>query len=233
MGEIEMTNAISVETMPSLPVVGSAAAFPVRRVFCVGRNYADHVAEMGGDPKKDPPVFFTKHGDTVVASGGTLPFPRQTNNLHHEVELVVALQSGGQDMNATQATEAVFGYGVGVDFTRRDLQADARKAGMPWDMAKNFDHAAPVGAITPAAQFTNLHNARITLAVNDQKRQDGTLADMIWSVPEIIQTLSRFVTLKAGDIIFTGTPDGVSQIESGDVIIAEIEGLQPLHITLA
>jgi fumarylpyruvate hydrolase len=217
----------------SVAVEGVDDRFPVRRIFCVGRNYADHVREMGGDPKSDPPVFFTKPADAIVASGSTIAYAPRTTNLHHEVELVVALKSGGSDIAQEHALSHVFGYAVGNDLTRRDLQHQLREKGLPWDMAKAFDAAAQIGAILPAERFGAVEAQAVWLEVNGQKRQQSQLSQMIWSVPEIIQILSSYVTLAAGDLIYTGTPDGVGSLERGDAVRAGIDGLPPLEFRIA
>jgi fumarylpyruvate hydrolase len=213
---------------PSIAIAGSGERFPVRRIYCVGRNYADHVREMGKDPKQDFPFFFSKPSDAVVASGSHVPFPSKTRDLQHEVELVVALAAGGSNIAVTDALSTLFGYGVGIDLTRRDLQAEAKQSGRPWDMAKGFDHSAPIGALAlgvpPAA-------AAIALTVNGDVRQAGDLKDMIWSVAEIIATLSTYVELAAGDLIFTGTPAGVGSILRGETIRGSIAGTSPVQIT--
>lgn len=209
---------------PSLPIEGSEARFPVHRIYCIGRNYGDHVREMGGDPKDQPPIFFMKPADAVVAPGDPVPYPSATENLHHEIELVVALSSGGADVPAHRALELVYGYAAGVDLTRRDLQNTAKAAGAPWDSSKGFDASAPCGAIRPAEKAGAL-DGRITLAVNGAVRQDGKLSDMIWGVAEVIAQCSRLWTLQAGDLIFTGTPDGVGPLQPGDAVKGEIEGV--------
>lgn len=207
----------------SVAISGSAARFPVRRIFCVGRNYADHVREMGGDPKQDPPVFFTKPADAVSDAGVDVAYPPRTRDLHHEVELVVALRSPSQ----------VFGYAVGNDLTRRDLQHALRGKGLPWDMAKAFDQSAQVAPLMPAERFGGPASQAIWLTVNGATRQRSQLSQMIWSVPEIIATLSEYVTLAAGDLIFTGTPDGVGPLQRGDEVVAGIEGLDELRFRIA
>lgn len=214
-------------TPPTVAIVGTTDRFPVRRIFCVGQNYADHAREMGSDPDRQQPFFFSKPADAVVASGETLPFPTQTEDLHHEVELVVAIGVGGKDVAATEATAMIFGAGVGIDLTRRDLQAVAKKAGRPWDMAKGFDRSAPVGALTPGQPAAQ---GGIALAVDGETRQSGDLSMMIWSVAEVIAALSRFVELAPGDLIFTGTPAGVGPIRRGQRVRATIDGLEPLEI---
>jgi fumarylpyruvate hydrolase len=216
----------------SVAVEGVDDRFPIRRILCVGRNYADHVREMGGDPKSDPPVFFTKPTDAIVPSGSTIAYASRTTNLHHEVELVVALKSGGSDIAQEHALSHVFGYAVGNDLTRRDLQHQLREKGLPWDMAKAFDASAQIGAILPAERFA-AESQSIWLEVNGQKRQQSQLSQMIWSVPEIIAILSSYVTLAAGDLIYTGTPDGVGPLERGDAVRAGIDGLPPLEFRIA
>ena len=214
-------------TPPTLAIVGTTDRFPVRRIFCVGQNYADHAREMGSDPDRQQPFFFSKPADAVVASGTTLPFPTQTNDLHHEVELVVAIGVGGKDVAATEAAAMIFGAGVGIDLTRRDLQAVAKKAGRPWDMAKGFDRSAPISALTPGQPAAQ---GAIALAVDGETRQSGDLSMMIWSVEEVIAALSTFVELAPGDLIFTGTPAGVGPIRRGQRVRATIDGLEPLEI---
>lgn len=213
----------------TVPVEGSGDVVPVRRVFCVGRNYLRHLAEMGNDPEKHPPVFFTKPADAVVADGGRIPYPPRTANLHHEVELAVILGLGGVDIATDIALDHVYAYAVAVDLTRRDLQDAAKKGGAPWDMAKAFDNSCPIGHAVPAAHCGHLDTARIHLDVNGETRQDGNLNQQIWSVAEIISTLSTYLRLEPGDIILTGTPDGVGPLKRGDHVLAEIEGLPALR----
>jgi len=207
---------------PAVPVEGEAAAFPVRRILCVGRNYAAHRREMGGDDR-DPPFFFAKPADAIVPPGGAVPYPPATFNLHHEIELVVALGAGGAEVSVERALELVFGYAVGVDLTRRDLQAAARDKGQPWESAKGFDAAAPVSAIRRWAGAPPA--GRIRLSVNGQSRQDATVDAMIWSVAEIIAEASKLWRLEAGDLIFTGTPEGVGPLVRGDRVDGEVEGV--------
>jgi len=199
--------------------------FPVRRIFCVGQNYADHAREMGGDPTRNPPFFFTKPADALVSNGADVPYPSLTHNLHHEIELVVALARGAANIAPSEAEALIFGYAAGIDLTRRDLQAEAKKAGRPWDMAKGFDSSAPVGPIRPASETGRINKGRISLTLNGAPRQDGNLADMIWSISEIIAILSTYETLAPGDLIFTGTPAGVGPTVSGDVLHGVIEGV--------
>ena len=212
----------------SIAIAGSAARFPVRRIYCVGRNYAEHAREMGHDPKRESPFFFCKPADAVVANGRRLPFPSKTAELHHEVELVVALSAGGSNISASAATEKIFGSAVGIDLTRRDLQLEAKKAGRPWDMAKGFDHSAPISDLTPG---TPPAAGQISLSVNGRLRQNGDLRDMILSVAEIIAVLSTFVELAPGDVIFTGTPSGVGPIQRGDSVRGIITGLEAIEVS--
>lgn len=219
----------------TVAVAGTDAVFPVRRIFCVGRNYAAHAWEMGGDPSKEAPFFFCKPADAVVPSGAVLPYPQATKDLHHEVELVLALKGGGTDLTVEQAAETLYGIGVGVDLTRRDLQAEAKKAGRPWDMAKGFDRSAPLAPLLPLTAPLNQvvpPSSRIRLSVNGSVRQDGGLDEMILSPLEIIAHLSQVVELAAGDLIFTGTPEGVAALVPGDAVRAEVEGLPVLEFTL-
>jgi fumarylpyruvate hydrolase len=207
----------------TVPVAGGSL-FPVRRIFCVGRNYAAHARELGND-ERDPPFFFTKPADAVVTHGAATPYPPATSNLHHEMELVVAIARGGANIPASDALTHVFGYAAGLDLTRRDLQDEAKAARRPWDMSKAFDASAPIGEIVPAAQIGHPASGAITLRVNGQARQSGDLADQIWPVPEIIAALSRLVHLAPGDLIFTGTPEGVGPLQRGDLADGEIAGI--------
>ena len=224
---------ITPPAIPSLAVDGSDQAFPLRRVFCVGRNYGAHAREMGSDPDREPPFFFTKPADAVVPASGALPYPPATKELHHEVELVVALGAGGRDIAPERALDLVWGYGVGLDLTRRDLQAVAKKDGRPWDMAKGFDASAPCSPLLPASRTGHPREARIWLEVNGQLKQEGKLNEMIWPVPDVIAYLSRFVTLAAGDLIFTGTPAGVGALEPGDHVRGGVDGVTTFELTVA
>ena len=215
----------------SVAVLGTAARFPVRRIFCVGRNYADHVREMGGEPERTPPIFFTKPADAVADTGATIPYPPLTNDLHHEAELVIAIGAQAKAIAAERADEVIWGYSTGIDLTRRDLQAIAKKGGQPWDWAKAFDLSAPCGPLIPAAPGLG-RKGRITLSVNGETRQDSDIAEMIWSVPEIVAACSAAVTLMPGDLIFTGTPAGVGPLVRGDRVRAMIEGLPDLEIAI-
>lgn len=214
-----------------LPVVGCEAVFPVRRVYCVGQNYSDHVAEMGGDSRQ-PPFFFSKPADALVPGGGDVHYPLMTNKLQHEVELVVALGKGGSNIPLDQALDCVFGYAIGFDLTRRDLQAQAKEKGQPWEMGKGLDQGGPISAIVPADTIGHPGKGSIWLKVNDELRQSGDLSQMTWNVAEVIANLSRYVCLAPGDLIFTGTPAGVSTVVRGDVLEGAIEGVGELRIKL-
>ena len=217
---------------PAVPVVGGAGLFPVRRIFCVGQNYAAHAREMGSDPTRTPPCFFMKPAHAVVADGSALPYPPATANLHHEIELVVALAEGGADIAPEQALARVFGYGAGIDLTRRDLQGKAKAAGQPWDMAKGFDRSAPIGWLRRAADGGHPARGAIRLSVNGTVRQQSDLTDMIWPVADVIAQLSRLVELAPGDLIFTGTPEGVGPVARGDRLAGEIEGVGSVTISI-
>jgi fumarylpyruvate hydrolase len=217
-------------TIPTIAIEGRADRFPLRRIYCVGQNYADHAREMGANPDRQEPFFFSKPADAVVPDGAVLPFPPRTEELHHEVELVIALGAGGSDVSPADAARLVFGCAVGVDLTRRDLQAAAKKNGRPWDMAKGFDGSAPIGPIAAAPVRMS---GKISLAVNGTVRQAAELSDMIWSPAEIIAQLSSYVALAPGDLIFTGTPSGVGRLVPGDSVEAEIDGLPRLSFQLA
>lgn len=216
-----------------LPVHGERTHFPVRRVYCVGRNYADHAREMGHDPNREPPFFFQKNPDNLLTGGKAFPYPPLSADVHYEVECVVALQAGGSDIDPARALDCVYGYGVGVDFTRRDLQAEAKKAGRPWEIAKAFEHSAPVSELVPATAIGHPGKGRIWLSRNGELRQDGDLAQMIWPVPDIIAALSRAFTLAAGDVILTGTPAGVGAVARGDRIDCGIDGIATLSFTVS
>lgn len=214
---------------PTVAIQGSEARFPVHRIYCVGRNYAAHVREMGANPEREPPCFFMKPADAVVPNGASVPYASRTSNLHHEVELVVAIGVAGRDLRPEAARGHVHGYAVGNDLTRRDLQAAAKNAGLPWDVAKGFDRSAPIAAIRPVAAFGHVTEGRIWLEVNGQRRQDADLAEMIWSVPEILAELSTLYELQPGDLVFTGTPAGVGPLQRGDTITCGIDGLETLR----
>jgi fumarylpyruvate hydrolase len=217
--------------IPSVAIAGSRQRFPVHRIYCVGRNYADHAREMGTDPRTEPPVFFTKPPDAVTATDAEVPYPPRTASFHHEIELVVAIGRAGSRITAADALNHVFGYAAGIDLTRRDLQQAARKRGEPWDVGKAFDFSAPVGAIRPVAQG-HVARARMWLKVNNEIRQQADVGDMIWSVPEIIAALSDLFELQAGDLIYTGTPAGVGALQPGDRVEGGIEGLESIRNTI-
>ena len=215
---------------PSLPVAGAARRFPVRRVYCVGRNYAAHAIEMGHDPDRDDPFFFQKNPDGLVPGGGLFPYPAATSDVHHEIELVVALATGGTDIPVDEALSHVYGYAVGIDMTRRDLQAAAKKAGRPWEVAKAFEHAAPCSAVIPAAAIGHPDRGAIVLEVNGEERQRGDLAQLIWKVPEIVSYLSGLFALAGGDLIFTGTPSGVGPVVRGDRLLGRVTGVGEIEV---
>ena len=217
---------------PAVAIKGRSDLFPVHRIYCVGRNYADHVREMGGNPDREPPIFFAKPADAVVPNNARIPYPSRTKNFHHEIELVIAIGKGGRDIAVAQALEHVFGYAVGNDLTRRDLQSEAKDNGRPWDTSKGFDRSAVLSAITPAAQSGHLRGGRIWLKVNGQMRQQADLSELIWSVPEVIAELSTFFELQPGDLIYTGTPAGVGALKKGDRIEGGIDGLDELSTTI-
>ena len=213
--------------------VANGGLFPVRRIYCVGRNYAAHTREMGHDPSREEPFFFLKPMDAIVESGQTVPYPRMSHDFHHEVELVLAIGKDGADIPVARAIDHIFGAAVGVDLTRRDLQMEAKKQGRPWDMGKAFDHSAPCGSITPLNGNDFLREGAIWLAVNSQIRQRSTLGKLIWSPSEIIFWLSQYMDLCAGDLIYTGTPEGVGPLLPGDVVQAHIDGLSDLLFSIA
>ena len=216
----------------TVAVSGAAARFPVRRILCVGRNYAAHAREMGQDPEREPPFFFTKPADAVVDTGADIPYPSMTADLHHEIELVVAIAEGGADIAVDQALAHVFGYGVGVDLTRRDLQAEAKDKGRPWDFAKGFDLSAPMGPLAPVSRIGHPSQAAIHLSVNGKTRQSADISDMIWSVPEVIAEASRYIALAPGDLIFTGTPAGVGPLVRGDAVEGAVAGVGEVRFRL-
>ena len=216
---------------PTVEIAAGGQRFPVHRIYCVGRNYADHVREMGGDTEREPPVFFTKPADAVVPNDTAIPYPPRTSNLHHEIELVVAIGRGGRDIQQDRALDHVFGYAVGNDLTRRDLQQASKQKGLPWDSSKGFDFSAPIAAIRPASRG-HLSKGRIWLTVNGQLRQESDVSEMIWTVPEIIAELSTLFELKPGDLIYTGTPAGVGVLKPGDKLEGAVEGLDVLRNTI-
>ncbi len=218
---------------PSLPVRGSERRFPIHRIYCVGRNYAAHAIEMGHDPDREPPFFFQKNPDTVVGNGETIAYPDKTGDVHHEVELVVALAAGGKDIPVERALSHVYGYAVGIDLTRRDLQGEAKKLGRPWEIGKAFDNSAPCSEVVPAADIGHPERGAIWLEVGGERRQDGDLAQMIWKVPEIVATLSGLFTLAPGDLIYSGTPAGVGAVARGDRLTGTVEGVGEITIHVA
>jgi fumarylpyruvate hydrolase len=215
----------------AVPVVGGGL-FPVRRIFCVGRNYAEHVREMGGNPEREAPFFFTKPADAVVTGGADMPYPPATENLHHEMELVVAIGTGGVGIAVAEALGHVFGYAAGLDMTRRDLQNEAKTARRPWDMSKGFDHSAPIGDILPAAKLPDPTGGKIELKVNGAVRQTSDLSQMIWSVAETVSYLSTLVALAPGDLIFTGTPEGVAAVKRGDLLEGSVAGVGTVTVRI-
>lgn len=217
---------------PSVAVSGSSSRFPVRRVFCVGRNYASHAREMGSDPNREPPFFFTKPADAVVPASGAVPYPPSTDDLHHEIELVVALGAGGANVDPADALDLVWGYGVGLDLTRRDLQAAAKDTGRPWDMAKGFDASAPCSALHPVSEVGHPAEGRIWLEVNGALRQEGNLNELIWPIADVIAYLSRFVTLAPGDLIYSGTPSGVAALKPGDRLRGGVDGVDTFELEI-
>lgn len=231
-----MAYVISPPAIPSVPVLGSPDRFPVHRIYCVGRNYEEHAKEMGFTGR-EPPFFFMKPADAVLVvesgSTGTMPYPTLTNNLHHEIELVVAIGKGGKNIAAADAAQHIYGYAVGLDMTRRDLQNEMKKQGRPWCIGKAFEHSAPIGPITPVAQAGDVEQAGIWLQVNGADRQRSTVAQLIWNIAETIEHLSAAWELQPGDLIYTGTPEGVSAVVRGDVLEGGVEGLGTLRITIA
>ena len=215
----------------ALPFEGSEALFPVNRIFCIGRNYAAHAVEMGHDPDREPPFFFLKHASALETSGA-FPYPPKTAEVHHEIEMVVALGRGGSDIAVADALDHIFGYAVGLDMTRRDLQAEAKKLGRPWDAAKSFEHSAPCGPVVPASRIGHPSEGAITLDVNGARRQEGDLNQMIWKVPEMIAILSEYFTLRPGDLIMSGTPSGVGAVQRGDVLHGRVAGIGEITVSV-
>ena len=226
------TYVIQPPEIPTLPVQGDSKRFAVNRIYCVGRNYADHAREMGHDPDREPPFFFMKPATAIVTDGKNMAYPSLSNDVHHEIEMVVALGKGGANIHADQALDHVWGYGVGLDMTRRDFQGEAKKMGRPWDTGKAFDQSAPCSALVPVSQCGHLTKGRIHLKVNGQIKQDGDLAMMIWNVPDTIAYLSTLFTLMPGDLIFSGTPAGVAAVARGDALEGRVDGLPVLKITM-
>jgi fumarylpyruvate hydrolase len=217
---------------PAVTVKGRAEQFAVHRIYCVGRNYAAHAREMGANPEREPPFFFSKPATALVPNHARVPYPPRTSDFHHEIELVVAIGKGGRNIPVAQALDHVYGYAVGNDLTRRDLQADAKDHGRPWDTSKGFDHSAVISAITPAQQLGHPRTGRIWLKVNGQMRQQADLSELIWSVPEVIAELSTLFELQPGDLIYTGTPAGVGALKRGDHLEGGIDGLDELVTTI-
>jgi fumarylpyruvate hydrolase len=228
-----MQYAIEFGPQVTLPVAESSKLFPVGRIYCVGRNYAEHAREMGHDPDREPPFFFMKPADAIVPNGATIPYPQMTQDLHHEIEMVVAIGKGGADIAEHKALEHVFGYGVGLDMTRRDLQGEAKKMGRPWEMGKAFDNSAPCTALKPVAMVGHPAKGAIWLKVNGKVTQKGDLSELIWNIPETIAYLSRLVTLRAGDLIYSGTPAGVGPVNPGDRLEGHVDGVGDLSVTYA
>lgn len=225
-----MAFAFAPLAQPAVPIIGSSELFPVHRIYCVGKNYAAHIREMGAD-LREPPCFFLKPADAILLNG-RMPYPPGTHNLHYEGELVIALGRGGRNIPSSAALDCVFGYAAGLDMTRRDLQTAAGTRGQPWDTGKAFDHSAPIGAIQPLASAGNVLDGRLQLSVNGALKQDAALGDMIWNCDEIIAELSQLYTLQAGDLIFTGTPAGVGPVVTGDHVELRIDGLALLHVDI-
>ncbi|HNB25719.1 MAG TPA: fumarylacetoacetate hydrolase family protein [Alphaproteobacteria bacterium] len=219
--------------VPALPIRGSRQLFPVHRIYCVGRNYAEHAIEMGHDPSREAPFFFQKNPDTLVADGGVFPYPAASSDVHHELEMVVALKAGGAGIPVERALDCVFGYAVGLDMTRRDLQGEAKKLGRPWEVGKAFEAAAPCSAIAPASAIGHPAKGGVWLKVNGVPKQQGDLAQMIWKVPEMIAYLSGLFELRAGDLIFSGTPAGVGPVQRGDALHGGVDGVGELRVTVA
>jgi fumarylpyruvate hydrolase len=218
---------------PVLPVAGTSQKFPVRRIYCVGRNYVAHVREMGGDEARDPPIFFQKPADSIVLDGTSIPYPPMTSNYHYELELVVAIKKGGRDISPEDALDHIYGYGIGLDMTRRDLQMDLGKIGLPWEVGKAFDNSCPCGPIYPVEEVGHVQEGSIRLTVDGVAKQDSDLSLMIWKVPEIIANLSKFFSLQPGDIILTGTPAGVGPVVPGSELVGSIDKLGTLRVQIS
>ena len=234
MGKDDIRNAnyvIEFGPVPSLPVEGTDARFPVGRIYCVGRNYAEHAREMGHDPDREPPFFFMKAANSIVQNNSTISYPVGTKDVHHEIEMVVAIAKGGKNIPVDKALDHVWGYGVGLDMTRRDIQGEAKKMGRPWEMGKSFDESAPITAIRPVSATGHPAKGAIWLKVNGQVKQQGDLAMQIWTVPEQINYLSSLVTLQPGDLIFSGTPAGVGPVKAGDKLEGHVDGVGDLVVT--
>jgi fumarylpyruvate hydrolase len=228
-----MAYVITPPSIPTLPVRGSDDLFPIHRIYCVGRNYAAHAREMGHDPDRELPFFFQKNPDTIVPNGGNFPYPDKSIDVHFEMELVVALSKGGKDIEEVDVMDCIFGYAVGLDMTRRDLQGQAKRLGRPWEVGKAFENSAPCSEIVPAAQVSGLKNARIWLDINGENQQNGNINQLIWSIPETISYLSGLFTLAPGDLIYSGTPSGVGAIVRGDVMKGAVEGVGEITIKVS
>ena len=226
-----MSYAVNFRPTPALPVAESIQTFPVGRIYCVGRNYAEHAREMGHDPEREPPFFFMKPADAIAPNGAAIPFPQVTKDLHHEIEMVVAIGKDGANIPVEKALDHVFGYGVGLDMTRRDIQSEAKKMGRPWEMGKAFDNSAPCTALKTVAMVGHPAQGAIWLKVNGKIAQKVDLSEMIWNVPETISYLSKLITLRAGDIIMSGTPAGVNSVKSGDKLEGHVDGVGELVVS--
>lgn len=224
-----MEYAIKPPAQAYLPIRGSKAVFPIHRIYCVGRNYAAHAIEMGGDPDREPPFFFQKNPDNVVINGADFPYPDKSSDVHFEIEMLVALHKGGRNIPIDKAMECVWGYGVGLDMTRRDLQGECKKMGRPWEIGKAFEQSAPCSDLVPASDIGHPDAGAIWLDVNSQRRQEGDLNQLIWKVPEMISYLSGLFELAPGDVIMSGTPAGVGAINKGDVMHGHVEGVGDVH----
>ena len=228
-----MGYVISPPPVPSLAVEGTGDTFPVRRIYCIGRNYAEHAIEMGHDPNKEPPFFFQKNPDNLLPADQPFPYPPKSEDVHFEIELVVALKGGGTNIPVEKAMDLVYGYAVGLDMTRRDLQGEAKKLGRPWEIGKAFEHSAPCGPLIPAEKVGPLRQGAVTLEVNGEPRQKGDVNQMIWKIPEMISYLSDYFTLAPGDLIMSGTPAGVGAVKRGDVMRGRVEGVGEITVRVA
>ncbi len=227
-----MDFVISPPEIPTIPVRGSDQLFPVHRIYCVGRNYAAHAIEMGGNPDREPPFFFQKNPDNLLTNGADFPYPDKSQDVHHEIEMVVALKSGGVNIPVERAMECVWGYGVALDMTRRDLQGECKKAGRPWEIGKAFEHSAPCSELVPASEVASPDSGRVWLEINGELRQEGDLNQLIWKVPEMISYLSGLFALAPGDVILSGTPAGVGPVKRGDKLHGGVEGVGELRTTV-
>ena len=228
-----MAYIITPPEIPTLPIHGSKDLFPIHRIYCVGRNYAAHTREMGHDPDRELPFFFQKNPDNIITNGEKFPYPDKSKDVHFEIELVIALSKGGKDIEEAEAMDCVFGYAVGLDMTRRDLQGEAKKSGRPWEVGKAFENSAPCGEVVPVAHVRGIENSRIWLEVNGITRQDGNINQLLWNIPETIAYLSGLFTLAPGDLIYSGTPSGVGAIVKGDVMKGAVEGIGEITISVS